>query len=123
MCCYGKKQFGRMVCCCTIGLVCGWVTRSDGIWEQKKKKTYELSERKVSKQDILNCLPHTVLKHMSRNHTKLCFLRKIFSLKSKTSPTSQRPHLVYVSMHILVVLAAKPKFMDEDGGVYREKNV
>ena len=60
---------------------------------------------------------------MSRNHTKLCFLRKIFSLKSKTSPTSQRPHLVYVSMHILVVLAAKPKFMDEDDGVYREKNV
>ena len=26
-----------------------------------------------------------------------------------------------ICMHIPVVLAAKPKFMDEDGGVYREK--
>ena len=65
MCCYGKKQFVRMVCC-TIGLVCGWVTRSDGIWEQKKKKTYELSERKVSKQDILK-LPtaHSIKAHVT----------------------------------------------------------
>jgi hypothetical protein len=46
MCCYGKKQFVRMVCC-TIGLVCGWVTRTDGIWEQKKGENLR-AERKKS---------------------------------------------------------------------------
>ena len=78
MCCYGKKQFGRMVCC-TIGLVCGWVTRSDGIWEQKKK-TYELSERKVSKQDILK-LPTA---HSIKAHVTSEFMGKTFQAAQLT---------------------------------------
>ena len=65
--------------CCTIGLVCGWVTRSDGIWEQKK--TYELSERKVSKQDILK-LPTA---HSIKAHVTSEFMGKTFQAAQLTT--------------------------------------